>query len=282
MKNNFTLCASPILSYAEAVAYEASIKPIRGRLGNQKPIAPDRSHNYLQIKRVNDAIVVHCPNRAVVIYSPDGCIDVSRPMCPRCAILAQQLLGTQICIQFSRYWIHADWKGGSGWLPMQANNCYTMHDGRLFAPSPAFPTIWRVDWAKMRPIKTKYQDFVDYFLGYVKLRESNPPAYAEYSSAVKTLDLVENTCLTASQGWGWHTNRLRHEHKLDELMVSTEPQNMQRAALCIACGMPEFNANTAKKHIAHLLIRMHRDDVLSLQTIKTGKIVKDIYRGIAA
>ncbi len=253
MRNNFTFYAPPLLSYAEAVKLEASIKPIRGREANEKPLAPDRSHNYVQIRSTKDGIVVGVrhwgaprPLTPLVIYHEDETITVNAATWRGGQDIISMLLHTQIKEQFYDRWVHAHWTGGYGWLKARDNTTFIIKDGRLWSPEPVFSRVWRLSRKKFNPIRAKYQPFVDYFLGYVSLREGQQGMVSQYTSGIS------------------------------ELMLSNNPEQMQRAADAIV-GYRTFDPVWAKRRIQTLLIEMHKHEVLELKTIE-GKIIKDQYK----
>ena len=65
-----------LLDYAEAVAHEASIKPIRNRSPEIKPIGDRRNQHKIIRKNPDGSIACRLYRTDVVTFHPDGRIEV--------------------------------------------------------------------------------------------------------------------------------------------------------------------------------------------------------------
>lgn len=215
-------------SYAEAVRVEASIKPIRGRSPECKPLSSNRRKDSVHIRKEGDNIVVRMWHTDIITYYPDETLRVHgyNSMTTRQVLSAILRAGTfshkGTCYINCHYDPEYTTERGTdpnnvrfGQLPLPdgPDNLFKRDRHMLVNLTPTFPQKRRVNRALANKAREPYKDFIKYGEGILKLRRDAPFTDVEYVDANAT--------------------GFRYAGDLRASMLSSDPEENFRAVLAV-------------------------------------------------
>lgn len=176
-------------SYTDAANREASIKPIRGRAYECKPLGPRRKDHVNIRKDTNGNIVVRMWNTDIITYCPDGEVLVSGYTSLTTHQVLRTILGVGVYAHRGSSYINCFFdpeytkqRGTDtnnviyGALPLPSGELshFEFIDNRLVNMRPTFPEKQRVNRKAANAARKPYKDFIKYAEGVVKLRRDTP------------------------------------------------------------------------------------------------------------
>ena len=190
----------PVMAtYAEAVAHEAKIKPIRGRAVECKPVG-QRNITHATIRRDADDIVVRIYSTDIVRYKPDGRVIINQG--GHASNATRAYLNAMVKGYFSSHqgvtvWSNSETKG---WfiLHYRADNIFIPdpeNPHRLIFTNPIPQVTHKKDRAGMKAIRARYAPFIRYMKNIVKLQGQNNlwrPGYPDRMSNAQVLELARS------------------------------------------------------------------------------------------
>lgn len=214
-------------SYTDAANREASIKPIRGRSTECKPLSRNRRKDHVNIRKdTNGNIVVRMWNIDIITYCPDGEVLV----CGYTSLTTHQvlsaILGTGVYQHHGHSYINCFFdpeytkqRGTDtnnviyGALPLHDGpaNHFEFINGRLVNMRPKFPQKQWINRKVANAARKPYKDFIKYAEGVIKLRRDTPFTGEECEGVL-----------------------FRTHDELRALMLSEEPEDNFRALVQVA------------------------------------------------
>lgn len=283
-----------LLDYAEAVAHEASIKPIRNRSPETKPIG-DRRNQHKTIRKNSDgSIACRLYRTDVVTFHPDGRIEVRWDgfVTQTTSSFISQLLGTSIAIQHSHAWITAQHNDGNTTSTITGN--YAMHPAEpnilrrgepvdktrpwirpapLHFENPMPVTTHRINRAGASRVRKQYKAFKDYIVQTMRIRDDGFSAQ-EFGEVFGWID----------EGRGlprYPNSNARTRHELLELAKSEQTQDHYKASLILVQQLRASFKPQLKAMLGGLdgyILREHRDECFDEVLVPAGEIQKDPYK----
>ena len=282
--------------YAQAVAHEASVKPIRGT--NIKPYGIRREGRWFNISKASDeSIVVRLYDKDLVRFQPNGTIIASTPW-RSWAISTRlwQVLGARVKEQHNHMWVHTT----EGWVPVPQPDkgglaLRPTPEGYLAPVKPVVITRHRINRKAKNAVMARYKPFIDYL--HVVAGMGGEGGYSQ-----KHIAEVVGT----EPAPGYNKSRLRlaltHKDSVYEAACAvaalmrdeTTPDAWSRAAMDVLAmrgypellptsGEPHGNSMTLtdrtriRKRLVDMLMHAHRDEVFVEYVDTSGEITRDEY-----
>jgi hypothetical protein len=167
-------------NYAEASAWEALVKPIRGDKYNTKPLGP-RNKKHINIRKENDDIVVRLYHTDVITYHPNGTITLDHGgyMTQSTASLMVAVLPWSVRphLRYGHMWMCGDYAEegcathtGRYCLPRKAVIEFNpeTRNYRIHNPEPVY--IHELNKKAKREVTKEYAAFLTYFRAIAALR----------------------------------------------------------------------------------------------------------------
>lgn len=164
-----------VRDYAEAVALEARIKPIRGR--DIKPLTRNRRKTYMNVRKEDEIVKFRLYSTDVVQFHPDGRIEVTTGMWATTStrVFISVVLGVQVMAKSGRTYIRCVLGSGYGWLPVSGGKESTILERggergpyALTMPDPVYPTRVRIKRKEAKQEYARYAAFKDLLAGVGK------------------------------------------------------------------------------------------------------------------
>lgn len=304
-----------LLTYAEAVAHEANVEPIRGRAVETKPLG-QRNKSYVTIRKEGDNIIVAKYGTDMLTYRPDNTIRVhggrrniglshTDHMLLGCVL---RLGGVRFLTCDSKSWVRCRTKDGNAPvhhkdIPMPADGfTLTPMDGKLVWVNPTYPERLKVDRTAMNAVRKlpEVERFRNYMLGAIKLCPQEPEntnhwraidyykftedgtvfSHDMYVQVFGRKILVNLLGVETPQGLKSPTelnrlNRVQVE-ELYSLITSDEPGDNLKALLWLMYTY-EKNVAVAKKNLDRVLHTIYSDKVFKKECVTEGNIYRDGY-----
>jgi hypothetical protein len=289
-----------LLDYAEAVAHEASIKPIRGRSVELKPIGDRRNQHKTIRKNPDGSIACRLHSTDVVTFHEDGRIEVcwGGYVTQTTSSFISKLLGTSTALQHSHAWIMAQHNGGNTTSTITGD--YAMH--------PTEPNILRriepVDKTRpwIRPAPLHFENPMPVITHRINRAGANRArkqykAFKDY--IVRTMRIRDEGFSTQEFGevFGWvdegrglprypHLSQYTRQELL-ELAKSEQNQDHYTLSLILAWEKRKFSFSGGffKQQLKAMLggldeyiLREHRDECFDEVRVPAGEIQKDPYK----
>jgi len=107
MYNSYSYEIPMLITYAQAAAHEASIKPIRGRRVECKPLG-ERRKDYMRIGKMGKDIIVYLYSTDVLTYKPDGrvLLNYGGYTTQTTNQVLGEVLGVRIAMKDGNPWMH--------------------------------------------------------------------------------------------------------------------------------------------------------------------------------
>ena len=306
-----TLDAMPRLrSYAAAVQHEASVKPIRGRKPEVKPLGR-RKQSWWEIKREKngDILVLGGPD-LVLRYRPDDTLLVYDPGYWNKSTY-NDVIGTVAGVytqtEDRSMWASTD--GGKHLVRPSPKRRWV--DGKHSEPTEPLPEnifkrvekvagnrgylVWSyvnppaltthyIKRKQMREVRERYAAFTAYATALDSIREKHPQP-AEYKEHFNiTFERWDNT---PHHSWynpqmppAPHNHDFKHRHAAEvaALMLSEDATDMYKAYLWLNVRRDWQSSNTTAAGLIDRVILMHHHaEVLAEREVTAGKVSKDRY-----
>jgi len=164
----------PILSYEQAVAREAFIKPIRGD-DDIKPLGIRKNKHMRILKHPNGNIACRLYDTDVVTFKPNGDVAVmlngwaSDSTCD----FASMVLDQPFYKFDSRVWCRVQYEGEIKNFPLRSygENKFRMHGTSLVIRDPLKHVIHKINRAGANSVRERYANFRAYLKRTMRLRE---------------------------------------------------------------------------------------------------------------
>lgn len=268
-------------SYTDAANREASIKPIRGRAHECKPLGPRRKY-YVNIRKdTSGNIIVRMWNTDIITYCPDGEVLVCGYTSQTTHQVLRTILGVGVYSHRNESYINCYFdpeytkqRGTDtnnviyGALPLPSGELshFEFIDNRLVNMRPTFPEKQRINRKAANAARKPYEDFIKYAEGVIKLRRDTPFTAED----TKDVPIYQN------------------ENELRALMRSAEPEDNYHALVQLvhlyilgswmqAIRWPQTYGNydpvkAVRRHIDELILRAD-PEVYYYEEVRTGKLL---------
>ncbi len=284
-----------------AEQHEQSIKPIRGRSPECKPIG-NRRHQHLTIRRGSDeSIICRMYRTDVLTYHKDGRIEIDLGWWVTQTTLAfiSSVLGRQVVQRHGRPWIYAravvngggdtggDMGGKTveGYHPLHASGSnmltpYELNTTMLVLHNPAPNKTHRINRAGANNVRKQYKAFKDYIMRTMRIRDEgfSKQEFGEVFGWARPDVPLYPLPINA--------NPERIAEVL-QLAASDNTEDHYKASLWLALSVGQFNYATQAllpppgamlKRLDSCILRHHRDQCFVEVDNNTGEAVADPYR----
>ncbi len=312
-----TLRAFPRLrTYEDAAAYEAKVKPIRGRTPEVKPLGR-RSQAYYAIKREeNNDICVYAGSEPIIRFRPNGDMliyDVGYWNKATYNDIIGEVTGLITMTQDSKMWACVDgglgllrpnprskWVKGQGWVsPANTTipeNIFRLAEKHADNPgyrvwtyvNPPAVTVHHIKRKEMREVRERYAAFIAYATAMDSIRKDNRPEPQEY---VEPFGVKFDTSSDGSHTYYvWHKAGMppciydiqfdrKHAKTLAGWMLSDDATDNYKAYLWLNVRRGYYNPADRQitDTIDRVLIKHHRAEVLTRREASAGKATRDRY-----
>ena len=284
---------SPILyNWMDATAHEQSVKPIRGRSPECKPIGK-RTKTQATIRRLdNDGIACRLYDTDVVTYHKDGTIEIYLNGYATQSTIAfiEEILGVRACIQHNYAWVGATLPGANtvGWYALDAGavNSFKRNGQGDLEFQNSTPTIKHyINRARANNVRKQFKAFKTYIVQTMRLRDDGFSAqeFGDIFGWVKP-DLPDYPRQVI------HRRRflVKNPDTLKQFIAlaqSTEVQDQYKASLWLARNAGYTNGN-GKWRVSgqqmltvldDMILYAHRDECFDVVYEGSGDIVRDPY-----
>ena len=283
-----------LLDYAEAAAHEASIKPIRGRSVETKPIGDRRNQHKIIRKNSDGSIACRLYRTDVVTFHEDGRIEVRWDgfVTQTTSNFISELLGTHITLQHSRAWITAQHNNGNttttGHYAMHPTEPNILRRGEpvdrwrynrqpLHFENPVPVITHRVNRAGASRARKQYKAFKDYIVQTMRIRDDG--------FSVQEFGEVFGWIRKEQDQPRYPHSSIYTRQKMLELAKSEQIQDHYHASLILAWGVHAVSRSSFKPQLKAMLdkldeciLREHRDECFDEVRAPAGEIQKDPYK----
>jgi len=282
-----TLRAMPSLpNYARAAAYEAGVKPMRGR--KLKPLGR-RTHTHQTIERLADGSICICiplwnghvsppggpPKDTLIHYRVDGTIVLAgthgSARATECEII-DHVLGWNVHSKHGKMWVETT----QGAVPVASglSTAFRPNSARYCKPDPLQPHVMQVHAIDRKGIavaRARYGNFLKFARGMSKLRNlaDNPLTHDELVNMFGTNKYGYVAVPACPGDWNWKRSDLL---TIQAHMLSDEPVDQMWAYMLFA----RHGKNMATR-LTNAIIALHPDEALKLVEHTDGKVRKDNY-----
>ena len=287
-------------SYDQAVAWEAKIKPIRGRAVECKPLGI-RTHSHRNIRREDDTIKVRLHRTDIITYHPNGDIMLFTDGwdSPTTQVVISAVLGWNLRPHTfqGRTWITAYGPDGTlGKHLLQRDvptrlttsdqgNYYTIHN-------PHEVVVHRVNRKAANQMRAKYKPFRQFFDSYVALcRETLPYQWRNHTYDGLRLDRDGfKAAFGGDAGYvpiGFHNRitprQVEANNTLNYFMLSDDPADHHKAMLLLCMDtISHWDTRSTHATLSEVvgkfdtaLMFLNRDEVFTTEVAPAGKQTKD-------
>lgn len=298
--NRSDVYSTKIKTYEEALAHEASVKPIRGK--TIKPLHRRRD-THLTIRRQTgfnfegEEVVIKMYNTDIVKYRPNGDIYVDIDgwaSMTTCQVLTD-ILGADFHKYNNRMWVRCD-------IPECAprrTESYTPHALPVDAHAPnifrvnmsnslefqnyKYPVVHSLNRQAANIVRKQYKTFRQYLTNNFKLRSEDGGVSCsfgieEFAHAFETDDVYGVPRLPVIQVVGNKWTSKKAIGRYIELIQSHDTEDFYKAMLMTA-GTNKWKATLKGllKMLDDCVLYHHRDTVFVEKTVTTGSWAKDNY-----
>lgn len=307
-----TLQAFPrLITYADAAAHEAAVKPIRGRKPAVKPLGR-RSQAYYSIKREeNGDICIYCGPLTILRYRPDDTLHIYDPGYWNKATYNDMIREvTSICTETKdgKMWAHVD---DGRYLIRPSPRRKYLGEGQYAEPTEPMPEnifkrvekfagergyltwtyvnpptniVHHIKRKEMRVVRQRYANFIAYATAMDSLREARPQPQ-EYGE----LFGLEFEEWNGTTYYTWHHKDMppaphmggfthTHAAELCALMLSEDATDNYKAYLWLNVKRDWLLASTTIASIIDRVVTMHHHkQVLKQVEMAKGASTKDRY-----
>lgn len=259
-----------VRDYAEAIAVEAKIKPMRGK--DVKPLGRRSNHFMQNIRKdSNGNVMCRLYDTDVLTYRPDGMIVVKLNgyVTQSTCHFVTELLGVVCFISDHKTWIKCD----NRYVPLNSTeeNFFKREAGALKPLKDTYPVKHRLRRKEANNVRRMVQPFRDYLALMGKVREDGIYTKQEIQNGVKKVG-----------------SKIDPE-KLMQLIMPVEgedkTEDYYKASLLLASNIHNYWAQSiymptayALHQLDDILFRHFRDQVFEAHEVTDGSVVKDAYR----
>ena len=285
--------STKIKTYEEALAHEASVKPIRGK--TIKPLHRRRD-THLTIRRQTgfnfegEEVVIKMYNTDIVKYRPNGDIYVDTGgwvSMTTCQVLTD-ILGADFHKYNNRMWVRCDIPESytPHALPMYSNapNIFRVNmSNSLEFQNYKYPVVHIINRQAANIVRKQYKSFRQYLTNNFKLRSEDGGVSCsfgieEFATAFETDDVYGTPRLPNVQVVGNKWTSKKAIGRYIELIQSHDTEDFYKAML-MTVGTNKWKATLKGllKMLDDCVLYHHRDTVFVEKTVTTGSWVKDNY-----
>ncbi len=286
--------------YEKAERIEQSIKPIRGRTPECKPLGK-RRNTWVNIRKQDEQIVCKLYSTDVIKFHKDGLIEVNMGgwASPTTCYFIEEVLGCSVSIRHNRLWVNATRASDPRcstpqrlWLSMSATetNYFKLVNNCIEFQNPQSVPVRKIYRAGANNVRKMYKPFKDYIVRVMRLRDEgfSSQEFADvFFNGEPTPMFPQMFNEPAHLGF----NRYRRTERKEvmsflDIAKTGRTEDMHRASLWLAysAGQPYFyrakqlrpSVDTMLKTLDTLILYGHRDECFSVVTHRCD-IVKDPY-----
>lgn len=167
-----------LYNWMDASAYEAEVKPIRGRL-DCKPLGKrSKTHQTIRRDHADESVICRLYNTDVVTYHKDGRIEVNFGGwgSQTTTGFVSALLKVWVRICHKRVWMHSTLAGKTavGWYPVWVDgvNSFSRNgSGDLEFANPFVVSRHSINRKRANIVRSKFKAFKDYLYQNMKIRD---------------------------------------------------------------------------------------------------------------
>jgi len=292
-------------SYEKAERVEQSIKPIRGRTPECKPLGK-RRNTWVNIRKQDEQIVCKLYSTDVIKFHKDGLIEVNMGgwASPTTCYFIEEVLGCSVSIRHNRIWINATRASDPRcstpqrlWLSMSATEPnyfkavdYNSHTTAIEFQNPQCVPVHKIYRAGANNVRKQYKAFKDYIVRTMRLRDEgfSSQEFADvFFNGAPTPQFPQVFNEPAHLGLTRYRRTERnHVMSFLEIAKTGRTEDMHKASLWLAYSAvhPYFyrsdklrpSVDAMLKTLDNLILYGHRDECFSVVTHRCD-IVKDAY-----
>lgn len=282
-----------LYNWMDASAYEAQVKPIRGR-PNCKPLGK-RSKTHQTIRRdENDSVICRLYSTDVVTYHKDGRIDINFNGWASQTTMNFIFALLRVCIRraHNRIWMHCkavDKAEAIGWYPVwvEGVNLFKRNgsgDLEFFNPFEVFRH--QINRKRTNNVREKFRAFKNYLYQSTKIRDNgfSDQEFGDVFGWVKP-DLPD---YPSPMYVGLDVQSKKEILKeFLQLAESTRLEDQYKASLCLVRTAGNFRTNRGQtwnasldamyKTLDDIILYVYRDECFDQVQIKDGEVTRDPY-----
>ena len=280
-----------LFTYAQAVAHEASVEPIRGDKEGLKPLGL-RQHKWLNIFKEDSGVHIRFEDHIVVTFKPDDTIEVYNYPYRREPSAFNEILtlvlGHRFFIKGNIVWVEclADTNNvGSYPVSMERPSNMFKYDPelrRLRYINPVYPVTHRIRRKELAEVRKKYAAFSRYMCGIIKLRgETERTCYADkfrwpvINNQPHTQFTYDEYVEAFGGDFTWGSGSSYYYNPIPGMFG--EPEEQYRAVMRLMKGHAHTEKK-AKQLLHQYILFIERDHVLEEVTHKDGNVHLDKYQ----
>jgi hypothetical protein len=257
---------SVLYNYEAAARHEASIKPIRGRTPECKPLG-DRKKTYVTIRKENQDIIVCLYRTDIVRYQPDGTVIVNQGGHESNSTRAY--LNAVLPLWFSSHQGTTVWFSANGGTSHENHLLHARKDN-IFKYNPNNVRPWEFtnpkpcvvhqkNRAGAKAVRAKYAPFFKYMRNIKKLLGAD-------GQIEQDLDLAKY--LTSEQ--------------LVTLALSSDMEDHYKAMVNLAWHQRNtwYGPADPIAKFEKVMLRHHRDEMLEAVTLPPGEVRDDAFKAL--
>jgi len=280
--------------YAQAVAYAAKIKPLRGDVLGRKPFG-DRRHgrNFFITDEGGKGVSVTLYRTVIVRFMSDGTIIVDGTYRSQTTCKAiWEVLGAWASVINNQIWIATN----KGREPLRADEptpMFRAFDGGLGMANPTPIAIHRIDRKAMNAVWRRYAAFRDYLNVTLSLGGEKGYSQAHVAAILGTRPAYRP--LKAIATIGNPTSSTVAPYLVQMMRPDADPETWAKAAMELLFKRNDYYAlhfesePSSTKHVTYtdaayvmghlrdVLRHVHRDEVFKKVEAPAGEIVRDRY-----
>jgi hypothetical protein len=289
-----------IHSYEKAERVEQSIKPIRGRTPECKPLGK-RRNTWVNIRKQDEQIICKLYNTDVIKFHKDGLIEVNMGgwASPTTCYFIEEILGCSVTIRHNRLWVKATRASDPRcstpqrlWLSMSATetNYFKLVNNCIEFQNPQCVPVHKIYRAGTNNVRKQYKAFKDYIVRVMRLRDEgfSSQEFADvFFNGEPTPQFPQMFNEPAHLGFHRYYKTERKEvMSFLKIAKTGRTEDMHRASLWLAYSAdnPYFyrasklrpSVDAMLKTLDNLILYGHRDECFSVVTHRCD-IVKDPY-----
>ena len=251
-------------TYADAVRWEAAVKPIRGRAVECKPLGA-RNKSYANIRKDGDDIVVQLYRTDIVRYQPDGTVIVRQG--GHESMTTRKYLNAILPMWFGSYQGRTHTYRGTddaGYhiLHSTADNIFKPTPNNVSSSlyhfvNPVPCVIHTKNRAKAKEVRQRYAPFIRYVKNIKKLMGGR-------------IEIKDKPAL--------------NYHATSDVLasaLSNEPEDQYKALAYFAwVNCWRIGNSDVLAQFENALMRQHRDEMLDTHTLPRGELKHDRFAGL--
>lgn len=257
-----------LYDYAAAARHEAEVKPIRGRTPECKPLG-DRKKTHATIRKENQDIIIRLYRTDIVRYRPDGTVIVNQG--GHESPSTRTYLNAVLPLWFGSYQGVTAWYDGRNMKECDIHLLHARKDN-IFKHNPNNVRPWEFTNPKPCVVHKKNR------VGAKWVRAKYAPFF-KYVKNIKRL-LGADGQIEREEGMP----RWLSTEQIITLALSSDMEDHYKVMGYLAwAGRGFWRGCTAADPIAHfekVLLRHHRDEMLTAVTLPPGEVKGDAFKGL--